>query len=150
AEWRSLDSAELRVTVDPSSEKLGWFTLVPQDDGTVAAGITAMRLTNPDDRPLVVDGREWPGARLGRAGGPLACGVGTTVMVASSRDLLLRGVRVAGSGRGATPDPPGIPAEGQRRGGDALGKAGSGTIFRLEPGRMPVPRDGAPGQRRTI
>jgi hypothetical protein len=150
AEWRTLDRAELRITVDASSGKLGWFTVVPRDDGTVAAGITAMRLTNPDDLPLVVDGREMPVARLGRSGGPLACVVGTTVIVASSRDLLLRGVRIAGSVRGAPPDPSGMPGEAQWRDGDALGKAGSGTIFRVEPGRMSTPRDVALGQRRTI
>jgi hypothetical protein len=150
AEWRSLDGAELRVAVNPSSGELGWFTLVPRDDGTVAAGIIAMRLTYPDDRPLVLDGRELPVARLGRSGGPLACVAGTTVTVASSRELLLRGVRIPGTGRGAPHDKSDVPKSAPAREVDGLAKAGSGTIFYLEPGQRPISRDAPLGQRRTI
>ena len=41
-EWRSLDEAEVRIGLDPGTGGLGWFAVIPRDDGTVAAGITAM------------------------------------------------------------------------------------------------------------
>jgi hypothetical protein len=136
AEWRAFDGAEIHLAADPSSGDLGWFAFVPRDDGTVAAGITAMRLTYPDDKPLVVDGRDLPVAQLGRSGVPLACVVGTAVTVASSRDLLLRAVRIVATAR-----------ETPRDGSDPRA---SGTFFRLEPGRIPLPGDASLSRRRTI
>ena len=41
-EWRSLDKAEIRIGLDAGTGVLGWSALIPRDDGTVAAGITAM------------------------------------------------------------------------------------------------------------
>ena len=64
AEWRALDGAEFRVGLDPTNGGLEWCALIPRDDGTVAAAVTAMRLTYPDDRPLAVDGKQLPVARL--------------------------------------------------------------------------------------
>jgi hypothetical protein len=135
-EWRALDDAEIRISLDPTTGELGWLALVPRDDGTLAAGITAMRLTYPDDRPIVVEGHDLPVARLSRSGLPLACQVGAAVVVASNRTLLERGVALSGSDRG---------------GGLVLpGRLDSGTVFRLEPGRIPSPRNMSLRQRRTL
>ena len=131
-EWRSLDEAEIRIGLDPGTGELGWFAVIPRDDGTVAAGITAMRLTYPDDRPLAVDGREFAVARLGHSGVPLACLAGTGIVLASSRDRLERGVA------------------GSRVGRDPGGDPDSGTVFRLDPTRLPNPPVGSLAQRRTI
>ena len=82
-------------------------------------------LTYPDDRPLAVDGREFAVARLGRSGVPLACLAGTGIVLASSRDRLERGVA------------------GSRVGRDPGGDPDSGTVFRLDPTRLPNPSVGS-------
>ena len=131
-EWRSLDKAEIRIGLDAGTGELGWSGFIPRDDGTVAAGIIAMRLTYPDDRPLAVDGREFAVARLGHSGVPLACLAGTGIVLASSRDRLERG------------------AASFRIGRDLGGDLDSGTVFRLDPARLPNPPVGSLAQRRTI
>src|SRR5262245_19901172 len=40
-EWRVLQDAELHLDLDPQYGSLRWFAIVPRDDGTVAAAITA-------------------------------------------------------------------------------------------------------------
>jgi hypothetical protein len=145
-EWRSFDHAEIRIGLEPANGALGWFALIPRDDGTVAAGVTAMRLTYPDDRPLAVDGREVPVARLGRSGFPLACQVGTAIILASSRDRLERGIAIARAGRDST-----APDSSRPSGLAGLrGDLDSGTLFRLEPGGIPIPPGAPLAQRRTI
>ncbi len=129
SEWRALDGAEVRIAFDATTGRLGWFALIPSDDGTLAAGITASRLTNPDDRPIAVEGRELPVARLGKSGTPLACQVGTTVVVAGSRDGLERGAGLARADRGTVSGP----------------KLDSGTVFRLEMGRIDIPPNASLG-----
>jgi hypothetical protein len=131
-EWRSLDGAEIRVGLDAGTGEVGWFARVPGDDGTVAAGITAMRLTYPDDRPLAVAGREYPVARLGRSGVPLASQVGTALVFANSRDRLERGVAGGAAGR------------------ERPGDRDPGTEFRLDPSLLPNPTAGSLAQRRII
>lgn len=133
-EWRALDDAEIRVGLDPATGQPGWLALIPRDDGAVAAGITAMRLTYPDDGPVVVDGQAFPVARLGRSGLPLACQLGKAVVVASSRGRLERGLALA---RGVR-DP------------WASRTVDSGTVFRLEPERIPTLRDASLSWRRAI
>ena len=91
-EWRVLDGAELQLGFDPGDGSPHWFAIVPHDDGTVAAAITAARLTYPDDEPLREAGRETPVARLGRSGVPLAAQVGSRLTLGSSRADLLRGI----------------------------------------------------------
>lgn len=145
-ECRALDDAEIRVEIDRATGAAGWFVVVPHDDGTVAAGITAMRLTNPDDRPLTVDGRAIPVARVGRSGVPLACQVGGAVVVADSRERLERGVAMARAGRRPIRDGSGGEVDGD---GPPVGVE-SGTVFRLEPGLLPTPRGGSLTTRRLI
>ena len=134
SEWRTLDGAEVRIAFDATTGHLGWFALIPSDDGTLAAGITASRLTNPDDRPIALDGRELPVARLGKSGTPLACQVGTIVVVAGSREVLERGTGLARAERGTVAGP----------------KLDSGTVFRLEPGRVNIPLNAPLATRRMI
>jgi hypothetical protein len=148
-EWRAFDDAEIRVGLDPKTGGLEWLAIVPRDDGTVAAGVTAMRLTYPDDRPLAVEGQELPVARLGRSGLPLACHVGTAVVVASSRDLLERGVRLFAAGKGpsrrneaATADEPLSTA--------STYPLESGTLLRLNPARISMPGDAPLAERQAI
>ena len=153
-EWRSLDGAEIRIRPDRETGDLGWCVVVPHDDGTVAAGITAMRLTYPDDRPIVLDGKDVHVARLGKSGVALACQAGPAVVVASSREALERGLAIATAGVHSTPAVPG-PAGGtpwnevMRRGG-MTGDHGSGTFCRLEPARLATPRGSPLLQRRMI
>lgn len=42
AEWRCLDEAEVRIGFDPRIGEPGWLAIIPRDDGTVAASLTAM------------------------------------------------------------------------------------------------------------
>ncbi len=136
-EWRIFDAAELRLDFDPVSGSPRWFAIVPHDDGTLAAGITASRLTYPDDEPLRDEGRELPVARLGRSGVPLACLVGSTLIVANSRAEVLRGVRAT-------------PAQSRVGGEPTARPIDSGLIFRLDPDRITMPRSGALGWRRAV
>jgi hypothetical protein len=136
-EWRILDDAELHLDLDPASDSPRWFAIVLHDDGTLAAGITASRLTYPDDVPLRDEGRELTVARLGRSGVPLACLVGSTLIVGNSRAELLRGVH-------ATPAGSRVSAAHTARPLD------SGLIFRLDPARITMPQGGAFGWRRAV
>jgi hypothetical protein len=140
-EWRCLDDAEVRIGPEPASGELGWFVVIPRDDGTLAAAITAMHLTYPDDRPVPVDGAMKPVARLGRSGFPLACNIGPAIVVASSRDRLEQGVAIARERR---------PPAAAKKGAGLPGDRDSGTVFHLEPERLATLRGGSIGQRRAI
>jgi hypothetical protein len=140
-EWRCLDDAEVRIVPERASGELGWFAVIPRDDGTLAAGITSMHLTYPDDRPIAVDGAMEPVARLGRSGYPLACKVGPAIVVASSRDRLEQGVATAREKR-----PPAVAKESAGLPADR----DSGTVFRLEPARLATLRGDSIWQRRAI
>jgi hypothetical protein len=131
-EWRVLDGAELQLGFDPGDGSPRWFAIVPHDDGTVAAAITASRLTYPDDEPLREEGRETPVARLGRSGVPLAVQVGSRLTLGSSRAELLRGIHS-------------IPLAVNPA--DPLD---SGLCFSLDAKRLTTPRSGSLELRRTI
>jgi hypothetical protein len=89
AEWRVFDQMQFRAEGTGSGH---WFAIVPHDDGTVAAVLTAMRLTYDEETPLMHAGRRLAVARLSQTGFPIACQVGPTVVVASSREDLSRGL----------------------------------------------------------
>lgn len=135
-EWRSMDGAEFRIGSDPSTGEVGWALIVPRDDGTLAAGVTAMRLTNPEDRPIKVGGSEVPVARIGRASVPMACQIGGAVVVAGSRAWLERGLAIVRVGNGPSPT--------------SSQKIDSGLVFQLEPSRLPSATSGSLGRRRAI
>ncbi len=131
-EWRVLDGAELRLGFEPDDGSPRWFAIVPRDDGTVAAAITASRLTYPDDEPLREEGRETPVARLGSTGVPLAVQVGSRLIFGSSRPELLRGIR------------------SRPTASDAASLLDSGLVFRLDTKALTTPRGGSLGLRRTV
>ncbi len=135
-EWRCMDSAELRIGVAPSTGEIGWAVLVPHDDGTLSAGVTAIRLTNPEDPPVKSGDRSIPVARIGRAGVPMACQVGGSVVVAGSREWLQRGVTIVREGSGSF--------------STLTDFIDSGLVFRLEPARLPTAKSGSLDHRRVI
>ena len=49
-EWRVLDGALLVVNWDELHRRPRWYVIVPRDDGTLAAGLTASRLTEAGRR----------------------------------------------------------------------------------------------------
>lgn len=135
-EWRAFDGAELRFAVGADGGSLHWLARVPHDnDGILAAAITAMRLTYPEDQAIIVDGREYPVAHLSRSGIPLAAQDGSLVVVAGSREALRRGFEVeAQPGR---PDDPGIHRAPAPEPEIALPE--SGVVFHLLPGELQNP-----------
>ena len=136
-EWSCLDEAELRVGVEPATGALGWSVLIPRDDGTLAAAVTAMQLTDPDDRPLAIQGNTVPVARLGRSGVPLACQVGSAIVVASSRDRLERAAAAAIANPG-------------RVGARLQGIGDSGTLFSIDPSRLATAARSTIDERRLL
>jgi hypothetical protein len=92
-EWRVLHAAELCVNWDGADGRPRWHATVPKDDGTVAAAVTALRMTDGSTEPaIVIEGSEIGVERLGRPGAFLAAQVGDTVMFGSTRDELLRAI----------------------------------------------------------
>lgn len=123
--------AQLQLGFDPDDGAPRWFAIVPDDDGTVSAAITAARLANPDDEPLREGGRETSVARLGRSGVPLAAQVGSRLIVAGSRADLLRAIQST---------PAVVPAH----------PIDSGLSFSLDAKRMTTPRSGSLELRRLV
>lgn len=135
-EWRSMDGAEVRIGMAPSTGEVEWAVLVPHDDGTLAAGVTAIRLTNPEDPPIEAGDGSIPVARIGRSGVPMACQIGGSVVVAGSRAWLERGAAIVRARGG--------PAS------DSAEQIDSGLVFRLEPARLPSATNGSLDRRRVI
>ncbi len=135
-EWRAFDGAELRFTVGADGGSLQWLARVPHDhDGILAAAITAMRLTYPEDQAILIGGRKHPVAHLGRSGVPLAAQDGSLVVVAGSREALRRGFE--NNARGDRLDHRGIPRRPAPEPDIAL--PDSGVVFRLLPDALPEP-----------
>ena len=121
-EWKVLHGAEYRLGFDPEKAAARWSLVVPGDDGTFAALITALRLTGGDHEAPLADGT----LAVERLGGPgAAVGVrrepAKGVALASSRAVL----------EGAGLDPPELPALA-----DTLE---SGLVFQVDPGRLAPP-----------
>ncbi len=131
-EWRVLHDAELCLSLDPAGGAARWYALVPRDDGTVAAAITAMRLTDGAEEPHVVDeGERLAVERLGRPGSALAAQVGGRLVLASDRDQLVHGLRRVPTSR--------RQADGAARAGlDPSIGIDSGVVFDLDPARLTV------------
>jgi hypothetical protein len=153
-EWRVLDQAELRVDLNQADGRPRWHALVPHDDGTIAAAITALRLTDgAGEPPLEVDTasdgtkrlaiqnpkskiQNLEVERLGPPGATLSTRAGDILILGSSRDELLRGLRTifphesGGLLPVPTEMPGGLPASGRDR------SRNPGVIFELDPGRL--------------
>jgi len=137
-EWRVMDGAQIGVDLSDLDGKPRWFGVVPRDDGTLSAAITAQRLTNgSQEAPLTVDGRGFLVERLGAAGSIVAAQAGETLILASSRDELIRGSRRIGTIRTSAaahePEADGPAAFAQR---GVQHPFDSGLVFDLEPGLM--------------
>jgi hypothetical protein len=132
-EWKVLHGAECRLGIDPDKGTRLWSLVVPGDDGTFAALITALRLTGGDQEAPAADGKPaverlgGPGAAVGTRRGP-----GREVTLASSRAALEQ----------AVPRP-----------ADLLPLAGaleSGLVFRVDPGRHGQPASAGLTMRRAV
>jgi hypothetical protein len=92
-EWRVMHAAELSVDLGASDGARHWFAVVPHDDGTISAAITAKRLTDGGEEALLVrEGVETPVERIGPPGSIVASRIGETLVFAGSRADLIRGV----------------------------------------------------------
>jgi hypothetical protein len=98
-EWSVMHGSELGFGLDPGDQKLKWYAIVPHDDGTLAAAITAERLSGGGlDPPLVEQGKPVAVERLGTSRALFASQLGETVLAAGSRDDLATALRRFGSG----------------------------------------------------
>jgi hypothetical protein len=95
-EWSRFHDAELHLGYSARDGNPRWYARLPCDDGTIAAAISARRLTDGADEPPVLDnGKEYGVLRLGPPGAPVAAQMGRALVLASSRELLGRGVHRA-------------------------------------------------------
>ena len=136
-EWQVMHGAKLVANWDPARGRPTWYALVPRDDGTIAAAVTAGRLSDGvADTPLNVDGNQIAVEKLGRPGALLAVRAGETLIFGSTRDELLRAMRSLPSGHTALPTATGRadPQEAAPAGPGAPFE--SGAIFVLDPTRL--------------
>ncbi len=149
-EWRVMDGAEIGFDLSAADGRPRWLAVVPRDDGTLSAAITAQRLTEGSrDMPLTIEGRRIDVERLGAAGAIVAAQVGEALILGSSRDELMRGLhRISSASRPAAPNdaervvpvpviptaPPPFPFD-------------SGLVFDLEPELLPAVAGSVPYRR---
>jgi hypothetical protein len=132
-EWKVLHGAEYRLGFDLDEGKLRWSLVVPRDDGTFAALITALRLTGGENEAPTAEGKlaverlGGPGAAVGARKGP-----GEGIVLASSRAVLDR----AASGRAE------LPAIAE--------KMDSGLVFQVDPGGRALPPGASVSLRRVV
>ncbi len=94
AEWSVFHDAELHLDSASADGRARWYVVVPRDDGTLTAAITAARLTDGEEEPpLIFEGNSFAVQRLGAFGAPVSLQVGDALVLASSRDELPRGLR---------------------------------------------------------
>ena len=144
-EWSVFHEARFQLGFDPETGTRRWRLTVPGDDGTLAALITALRLSGGSNEAPVGNGTIAVN-RLGGPGAAVAARGAGGVVLASSRAELDRGLPPGISGPSARleavglKDDPGAPAA----------DPDSGLVFRIEPGRMTVPARGSVATRRAI
>ncbi len=104
-EWRTFRGASLSAGLDADGE-VRWSAVVPRDDGTVAALVASLRLSNGADEPPTPRG--LPVRRLGGPGAALAVVSPLGVVLAQRRAELDAAVARLGADRGLKgPDPDG-------------------------------------------
>jgi hypothetical protein len=139
-EWKVLHEAELRLGFGASDGKARWYAVVPHDDGTLSAAVTALRITDgAAENPVSVAGREIAVERLGPAGGVESARIVETLILGGSRDDLVRGLRRIGA------DLVYMPAHAARAGSQPNSavpglehRVDSGMFFELNADRLPV------------
>src|SRR5262245_60285400 len=133
-EWSSLHEARFSLGLAPEKSTPRWHLVVPGDDGSLVALVTALRLTSGGTDPPVGRARISV-ERLGAPGGPVAAQIAGALALASSRTILERLIETDlrdGYQKKS--------AESLTSGGKPLlEQLGSGLCFRLEPGRLGPP-----------
>ena len=127
-----------RPRIGSTALKARWYAVVPRDDGTLSAAVTAMRLTDGAAEAPLREASDGIGVeRLGPAGSTVSTRTGDTLIIGSTREELLRGLRRIGTlsatvavdiTRRESSQSSAIPGLGNR--------VDSGLIFDLDPGRM--------------
>ncbi len=144
-EWGVFHDARFQLGFDPETGLRRWRLAVPGDDGTLAALVTAMRLSGGSDEPPVGNGM----MAVNRLGGPLAAVAARGargVVLASSRAELDRSLSPGIPSATARPEAPHI----LERAGPPVLAGDSGLLFQIEPGRLTVPAHGTVATRRLI
>ncbi len=144
-EWGVFHDARFQLGFDPETGLRRWRLAVPGDDGTLAALVTAMRLSGGSDEPPVGNGM----MAVNRLGGPLAA-----VAVRGARGVVLASSR-AELDRNLSPGIPSAPTRPEaphilERAGPPVLAGESGLLFQIEPGRLTVPAHGTVATRRLI
>ena len=139
-EWKVLHEAELRLDFGASDGKARWYAVVPHDDGTLSAAVTALRITDgAAESPVSVAGREIAVERLGPAGGVESARIVDMLILGGSRDDLVRGLRRIGA------DLRYMPADAARAGAHPnpavpglKHRVDSGMLIELDTDRLPA------------
>jgi hypothetical protein len=134
-EWRAVDDAELHLDLAGPGGAPRWYAVMPRDDGTLAAAVTAARIADGSEQPaLTVRGTSVAVQQIGRI---FASRSGDTLVLASSRDELLAGAVASESSKTSLrplPGPGGPSRSGKSDPEDA------GLVFQLDADRL---QDGA-------
>ena len=151
AEWRVLHEAEVRIDVGATDGTAHWYAIVPGDDGTVSAAVTAMRMTDgTTEKPVRLAGKEIAVERLGPAGAMVSARIEDGLIIGSSRDDLVRGLESLGA---KSPPAPADAARYEVRRTSTFpgleNKVDSGLVFELDPGRL-IGGVGTTTYRRTV
>ena len=144
-EWSVFHEARFQLGFDPETGSGRWRLTVPGDDGTLAALITALRLSGGSNEAPVGNGTIAVN-RLGGPGAVVAARSAGGVVLASSRAELDRGLPPSISGPSARLGAVGLKKDSRVPAADP----DSGLVFRIEPGRMILPARGSVATRRLI
>jgi hypothetical protein len=155
-EWQIFHQAELRMNFNPASGAPSWHIVVPHDDGSARAVITAFRLSDLEDAPPLIErGREHVVTRFIRTASVLLTHSAATLVLAGSRDDLGEAIRRLDPGTdslelpGRRPGPDG-PGDRSDQFAQFANKGRSGVIFDLRPSRITTPTAGSMEWRRAI
>jgi hypothetical protein len=134
-EWGVLHEAELRLEFGGGGQPR-WHAVIPRDDGTVAAAVTAQRLSGGGPEPPLGDQAVRVSVeRLGPSGAILAAVVGDAVILGSSREELKSALGRLAARAGMSPAAG--PGKAENAGiTPALERIDSGLAFVLDPARL--------------
>ncbi len=150
-EWSVFHEASFQLGFHPETGSARWRLTVPGDDGTIAAPITALRLSGGGTEEPVRNGT----VAVTRLGGPSAAvaarGAGG-VILASSRAEIDQGLQPGFSRPSTRQKAPGLKkAPGLNEEPATLAAdIESGLVFRIEPGRLTLPSAGSLATRCAI
>jgi len=144
-EWSVFHDAQLQLGLDPKTGSARWLFTVPGDDGTIAALITALRLSGGSNEAALENGTIAV-ERMGGPGAAVGARSASGVMMASSRAELDRRLPLG------IPGPSARAAAGRLKEGPTAPSTDpdSGLVFRIEPGRLALPERGSVSTLRAI